>query len=163
DQIQSLNKVRERQKIISTDDVDQDVVGVVRQGSDACVELFFVRKGRLVGQEAFFFDRVAGWSDGEILSAFVRQFYGKTVPPAPASADIRLPEYSPGGGGAGEWLAPRGGGRGVRVHAPQGGAKRQFAARAEATAPIAPKTRLLSRDNRQQLVLEELQRALGLP
>jgi excinuclease ABC subunit C len=56
DQIQSLNKVRERQKIISTDEVDQDVLGVVRQGNDACVQLFFVRKGRLVGQEAFFFD-----------------------------------------------------------------------------------------------------------
>ena len=60
DQIQSLNRVRERQKIISVEDVDQDVLGVVRQGSDACVELFFVRKGRLVGQEAFFFDKVAG-------------------------------------------------------------------------------------------------------
>src|SRR5207247_5335392 len=83
DQIQSLNKVRERLKIISTEEVDQDVVGVVRQGADACVELFFVRKGRLVGQEAFFFDKVAGWSDGEILSAFVRQFYGKSVAPAP--------------------------------------------------------------------------------
>jgi len=45
DQIQSLNKVRERQKIISTEEVDQDVLGVVRQGNDACVELFFVRKG----------------------------------------------------------------------------------------------------------------------
>ncbi|MGH7278476.1 MAG: excinuclease ABC subunit UvrC, partial [Candidatus Rokuibacteriota bacterium] len=56
DRIQSLNKVRERQKIISTEAVDQDVVGVVRQGSDACVQLFFVRRGRLVGQEAFFFD-----------------------------------------------------------------------------------------------------------
>ena len=48
-------------------------VYVVRQGSDACVELFFVRKGRLVGQEAFFLDKVAGWSDGGVLSAFVRQ------------------------------------------------------------------------------------------
>src|SRR5204862_7728024 len=45
DQIQSLNKVRERQKIISTEEVDQDVLGVVRQGNDACVELFFVRRG----------------------------------------------------------------------------------------------------------------------
>ena len=72
DQIQSLKKVLERQKIISTEEVDQDVIGVVRQGADAAVELFFVRKGRLVGQEAFFFDKVAGWSDGEILSAFVR-------------------------------------------------------------------------------------------
>ena len=60
DQIQSLNSVRERQKMISTVEVDQDVIGVVRQGGDACVELFFVRKGRLVGQEAFFFDKVAG-------------------------------------------------------------------------------------------------------
>src|SRR4029453_14903535 len=83
DQIQSLNKVRERQKIISTEEVDQDVIGVVRRGPAPCPELFFVRKGRLVGQEAFFFDKVSGWSDGEILSAFVRQFYGKAVAPAP--------------------------------------------------------------------------------
>src|SRR5205823_2012070 len=79
----TIDGTLERQKIISTDEVDQDVIGVVRQGSDACVEFFFVRKGRLVGQEAFFFDRVAGWADGEILSAFVRQFYGKVVAPAP--------------------------------------------------------------------------------
>src|SRR5262250_3422186 len=107
DQIQSLNKVREHQKIISTDDVDQDVIGVVRQGADACVELFFVRKGRLVGQEAFFFDKVSGWSDGEILSAFVGM--------------------------------------------------------AEANAAIALQNQLLSRDDRQQYVLEELRRALSLP
>jgi len=101
DQIQSLNKVRERQKIISTDLVDQDVLGVVRQGADACVELFFVRKGRLVGQEPFFFDRVAGWSDGEILSAFVRQFYGKNVTPAP---EILLSEAVPDEALLVEWL-----------------------------------------------------------
>jgi len=160
DQIQSLNKVRERQKIISTEDVDQDVVGVVRQGSDACVELFFVRKGRLVGQEPFFFDRVAGWSDGEILSAFVRQFYGKTVPPAP---EILLSEELPEAELTAEWLATLGGGRRVQMLAPQRGAKRQFVAMAEANAAIALQNRLLSRDNRQQLVLEELQRALGLP
>src|SRR5467141_977268 len=159
DQIQSLNKVRERQKIISTDDVDQDVVGVVRQGSDACVELFFVRKGRLVGQEPFFFDRVAGWSDGEILSAFVRQFYGKAVTPAP---EILLSEELPEAELTAEWLATLGGRR-VQMHAPQRGAKREFVAMAEANAAIALQNRLLSRDNRQQLVLEELQRALGLP
>ena len=60
DQIQALNTVRERQKIISTEEADQDIVGVVRQGADACVQLFFVRKGRLLGRESFFFDRVAG-------------------------------------------------------------------------------------------------------
>ena len=159
DQIQSLNKVRERQKIISIEDVDQDVVGVVRQGDDACVELFFVRKGRLVGQEPFFFDRVAGWSDGEILSAFVRQFYGKAVIPA---AEILLSEEVPEAELTGEWLSKLAGRR-VQMLAPQRGPKRQFVAMAEANAAIALQNRLLSRDNRQQLVLEELQRALGLP
>src|SRR6266849_1854765 len=159
DQIQSLNKVRERQKIISTDDVDQDIVGVVRQGSDACVELFFVRKGRLVGQEPFFFDRVAGWSDGEILSAFVRQFYGKAVTPAP---ELLVSEELPEAALTAEWL----GGlarRRVQILAPQRGARREFVAMAEENAALALQNHLLSRDDRQQVVLEELRRALNLP
>ncbi len=158
-QIQSLNKVLERQKIISTDEVDQDVVGVVRQGDDACVELFFVRKGRLVGQEAFFFDRVAGWSDGEILSAFVRQFYGKAVTPAP---ELLLSDEIPDAALVGEWLSGLAGRR-VALTAPQRGGRREFVAMAEANAAIALQNRLLSRDDRQQYVLEELQRALNLP
>ncbi len=159
DQVQSLNKVRERQKIISTDEVDQDVIGVVRQGTDACVELFFVRKGRLVGQEPFFFDRVAGWGDGEILSAFVRQFYGKAVVPAP---EILLSEEFPETELTGEWLSGLAGRR-VQLVVPQRGAKREFVAMAEENAALALQNHLLSRDDRQQVVLEELRRALNLP
>jgi excinuclease ABC subunit C len=159
DQIQSLKKVLERQKIISTEDVDQDVVGVVRQGADACVELFFVRKGRLVGQEAFFFDKVAGWTDGEILSAFVRQFYAKAVVPAP---ELLLSDDIPDAELVGEWLSSLGGRR-VQLVAPQRGSRREFVAMAEANAAIALQNHLLSRDDRQQYVLEELQRALNLP
>src|SRR5438477_9951875 len=122
DQIQSLNKVRERQKIISTDEVDQDVLGVVRQGADACVQLFFVRRGRLMGQEAFFFDHVAGWSDGEVLSAFARQFYGPNVRPAP---EVLLSEDVPEGERTTEWLTGLAGRR-VQVYAPQRGSKRDF-------------------------------------
>src|SRR2546425_3711618 len=155
DQIQSLKKVLERQKIISTEEVDQDVVGVVRQGADACVELFFVRKGRLVGQEAFFFDKVAGWSDGEILSAFVRQFYGKSVAPAP---ELLLSEEIPDRELIEEWLSGVARSR-VQMLAPQRGGKREFVAMAEANAAIALQNHLLSRDDRQQDVLEEMQRA----
>ena len=158
-QIQALNKVRERQKIISTDEVDQDVIGVVRQGSDACVEFFFVRKGRLVGQEAFFFDRVAGWADGEILSAFVRQFYGKVIAPAP---EILVSEDLPEAELTTEWLSTLAGRR-VQIVVPQRGPRREFVAMAEANAAIALQNHLLSRDDRQQVVLEELRRALTLP
>jgi len=158
-QIQALNKVRERQKIISPEEVDQDVIGVVRQGSDACVEFFFVRKGRLVGQEAFFFDRVAGWADGEILSAFVRQFYGKSVAPAP---EILVSEDLPEAELTTEWLSTLAGRR-VQIVVPQRGPRREFVAMAEANAAIALQNHLLSRDDRQQVVLEELRRALTLP
>jgi excinuclease ABC subunit C len=159
DQIQALNKVRERQKIISTEPVDQDVIGVVRQGQDACLEVFFVRKGRLMGQEAFFVDRVAGWSDGEILSAFLRQFYGKQVTPAP---ELLLSEAVPEPDLLGQWLSGLARRR-VQLVVPQRGARREFVAMAEANAAIALQNHLLSRENRQQVVLEELQRALNLP
>jgi excinuclease ABC subunit C len=159
DRIQSLNRVRERQKVISTVEVDQDVVGLVRQGSDACVELFFVRRGRLVGQEAFFFDRVAGSSDGEILSAFLRQFYTKNVQPAP---EILVSEEVVEAELIEAWLAGLAGRR-VQLHTPQRGGKREFVAMAEANAVIALQNHLLARGNRQQLILEELQRALNLP
>ncbi|OLB06306.1 MAG: excinuclease ABC subunit C [Candidatus Rokubacteria bacterium 13_2_20CM_69_15_1] len=159
DQVQALNTVRERQKIISTDEVDQDVIGVVRQGSDACVEFFFVRKGRLVGQEAFFFDKVAGWADGEILSAFARQFYAKAVVPAP---EVLVSEELPEAELTTEWLS-RLAGRRVQIVVPQRGPKREFVAMAEENAAIALQNHLLSRDDRQQVVLEGLRRALALP
>jgi excinuclease ABC subunit C len=159
DQIQSLKKVRERQKIISTEEVDQDVIGVVRQGADACVEVFFVRNGRLVGQEAFFLDGVGGWTDGEILSAFVRQFYTKNVRAAP---EILVSDEVAEASLLGEWLSGLAGRR-VVITAPQRGSRREFVAMAEANAAIALQNRLLSRGDRVQVVQEELRAALALP
>ena len=159
DQIQALHQVRERQKIISTEQEDQDIIGVVRQGSDACVQLFFVRKGRLLGRESFFFDRVSGWSDGEILGAFVRQFYAKNVTPPP---EILVSEEIPETELTVEWLGQRREGK-VELYAPRRGKRREFVAMAEENAALALQTHLLSRDDRQQLVLEELQRSLSLP
>src|SRR5207248_1939907 len=53
--------------------------------------------------------------------------------------------------------------RRVQIQAPQRGGKREFVAMAEANAAIALQNHLLSRGNRQQLVQEELTRALSLP
>jgi excinuclease ABC subunit C len=159
DRVQALNTVRERQKIISTEDADQDIVGIVRQGQDACVQLFFVRRGRLLGRESFFFDRLSGSRDGEVLSAFLRQFYAREVVPPP---EILLSEEVPEAELTAEWLAGRRGGR-VELLAPQRGRKRELVAMAEENAVLALQGHLLSRGNRTQAVLDELQRALGLP
>jgi len=159
DRVQALNTVRERQKIISTEDSDQDIVGVVRQGQDACVQLFFVRRGRLLGRESFFFDRLSGSREGEVLSAFLRQFYAREVVPPP---EILLSEEAPEAELTAEWLAGRRGGR-VELLAPQRGRKRELVAMAEENAALALQSHLLSRGNRTHAVLDELQRVLGLP
>ncbi len=159
DQIQSLNKVRESQKIISTDLEDQDLIGLARQGSEACVQIFFVRKGRLLGRESFFFDRLLGPSDGEVLSALVRQFYSKNVaPPREVLLSTDIPEAEL----TAEWLGQRRGGR-VELAVPQRGRKRELVGMAEENAALALQTHLLSRDSRRQVVMEDLQRSLNLP
>src|SRR5262249_56922297 len=96
---------------------------------------------------------------GEILSAFIRQFYGKNVTPAP---EILLSESVPESDLLTEWLSGLAGRR-VALVVPQRGNKRDFVALAESNAAIALQHHLLSRSNRQQLILEELQRALELP
>jgi excinuclease ABC subunit C len=159
DRIQALNTVRERQKIISTEEADLDIVGAVRKGGDACVQLFFVRKGRLMGRESFFFERVAGSSDGDVLSAFVRQFYARDVTPPP---EILLSEEPPEARLTTEWLEQRRSGR-VELFAPQRGRRRELVAMAEENATLALEMHLLARGNRHQAVLEELERALNLP
>ena len=159
DQIQALNTVRERQKMISTEEADQDIIGIVHQGLDACVQLFFVRKGRLLGRESFFFERLAGSTAGEVLSAFLRQFYSKNVTPAP---EILLSEEPPEAELTTTWLAQRRGGR-VDLFVPQRGVKRDLVAMAEENAALALESHLLSRGNRHQFVLDELAQTLGLP
>ena len=140
DQIQALNKVRERQKIISIEEEDQDILGVVRQGSEACVQLFFVRQGRLLGREAFFFDKLAGRTDGEILSAFVRQFYAKNVMPP---REILLSRRSPRRSSLGEWLAQLPGRPGGARRCPSAGASASSSRMAEENAALALQTHLL--------------------
>jgi excinuclease ABC subunit C len=158
DRIQALHAVRERQKIISTEPVDQDVIGLARQGADACVQLFLVRQGRLTGNESFLFDRVPG-TDGEVLSAFVRQFYARTVEPAP---ELLLSEDVPDALLTAEWLRQRRGGR-VELSAPQRGKKRELIALAEQNAILALQNHLLARESRPQAALEDLRQTLGLP
>ena len=159
DQIQALNTVRERQKMISTEEADQDIAGVVHRGPDACVQLFFVRKGRLLGRESFFFERLSGSTPGEVLSAFVRQFYAKNVTPPP---EILLSTELPEAELTTAWLTQRRGGR-VELFVPQRGTKRELVQMAEENAALALESHLLSRGNRQQVVLEEIERALALP
>ena len=69
-QIMALEKILERQKIVSNDMVDQDVIAMARGLDMACVQVFFVRKGKLIEREQF----ILKDTDGVILTSFVKCF-----------------------------------------------------------------------------------------
>ncbi|HSE95423.1 MAG TPA: excinuclease ABC subunit UvrC, partial [Methylomirabilota bacterium] len=158
DRVQALNRVRERQKIISTEPEDQDVLGLARQGSEACVQVFFVRRGRLLGRESFFLDRLLGAEAGDILSAFLRQFYAKEIQPP---REILLSTEAHDAPLIAEWLEQRRGAR-VDLVVPQRGRKRELTTMAEENAALALGSHLLARSSRRQVVAEDLRRTLGL-
>lgn len=75
DQIQSLNHILEKQKIISTDMEDQDVIAMARGIENVCIQVFFIRTGKIIGREHFIIDDSESSERGEILGSFVKQFY----------------------------------------------------------------------------------------
>lgn len=76
DQINSLNVILEKQKIVSTKSlIDQDIIGMARGTENICIQVFFIRGGKIVGREHFFISDVEDTEKGEILSSFMKQFY----------------------------------------------------------------------------------------
>jgi excinuclease ABC subunit C len=81
DQIQHIETVIEKQKIVSSDFVDQDVIGFHRQDHTVIVHPLFIRAGKLLGGKGFTFPS-SGLPDEEIVSSFLHQYYreGKFIP-----------------------------------------------------------------------------------
>ncbi|HET7090002.1 MAG TPA: excinuclease ABC subunit UvrC [Anaerolineae bacterium] len=85
DQLRAIRHIAERQKVVSTMGKDQDVVAFARdeKRGDACVQVFFIRQGKLIGREYFILEGAEGEDTREIVSSFLKQFYEEaaTVPP----------------------------------------------------------------------------------
>src|SRR5262245_23974230 len=83
DQIRSVEKVTERQRVVDAAMKDQDVVAFARANGDACVEVFFIRGGKLIGREDFLLEGTRDEEAGQIMASFVTQFYESAayVPP----------------------------------------------------------------------------------
>jgi excinuclease ABC subunit C len=83
DQIVALERVIERQRVVSSALADEDVIAFARQDGDACVQVFFIRRGKLIGREYFVLEGTADEDARQIMTSFVKQFYDKAayVPP----------------------------------------------------------------------------------
>jgi excinuclease ABC subunit C len=83
DQLKALHYLTERQKVIGTTLKDQDVIAFASEDGDACVQIFFVRQGKLIGREYFVLEGAEEEDPREILGGFLKQFYEEaaTIPP----------------------------------------------------------------------------------
>ena len=76
DKVNSLNEVAQKQKISKLQsDNDQDVIAMANFDQEACVQIFFIRNGKISGRERFMLDGIKDNDRSEILGSFVKQFY----------------------------------------------------------------------------------------
>ena len=74
DQIIAVRRTIEAQKVVWRSRIDVDLIALARGQGQACVEVFLVRDGKLLGQEYFILEGTSERSDAEILSEFIKQF-----------------------------------------------------------------------------------------
>jgi excinuclease ABC subunit C len=161
DQLAAIQRVIERQKIVSPALADQDVIAFARANGEACVQVFFIRNGRLIGREYFVLDGTADETDTEIVASFVKQFYDEAayVPP-----EILLPHEIDEAIVVQEWLRSRRGDK-VVLEVPNQGQKRELvemAAENAAETLSHLRAQWLTDEAKQAQALAELQENLEL-
>jgi excinuclease ABC subunit C len=162
DQIQAVQQVTAQQRVFSLVEKDQDVVAFARDDGQACVQIFFIRAGRLIGREYFVLEGAGGEQDQAVLEAFLAQFYDEAayVPP-----EILMPQEVDQARIIESWLRSKRGDK-VTLQVPRHGEAQQVVELATENAVetlAALRAQWAADQNRQTEALAELQEALELP
>ena len=163
DQLAAVRKAAERQNIV-TGAGDQDAIGMARSAAGVCMQIFFIRSGKMIGREHFLLRGSEEESDADILRAFLEQYYNQAtfvprevlLPHAIDAAEQEIIE---------RWLAERKGGGKVILLTPQRGTKRDIVLMATGNAEkflADEETRRSLADEQTLGAVEELGRYLGL-
>ena len=163
DQLQAVTRLNEQQKAVTGSGGDMDVIGFAKDTTGICLQIFFVRKGKLIGRDNFFLPD-GGEAEEEVMSAFVKQYYNEAtfipkeivVPYLPDEEEKQLIKI---------WLADKAG-RKAELILPQRGVKRELLSLANDNAKKLLEERLRkgSLSLKDDLAAaEELQLALALP
>jgi len=161
DRIQAIDKVVERQKVISTDKVDSDVVAMARADGEACVQIFFIRAGKLIGREYFILEGTEDEADSEIIAQFLKQFYAES---ATIPGQVLLPNEVEEAKIIQQWLNTRQNCQKVELKVPRRGKRKELVQMATENALEtlrALRTQWEADTNRQSQALAELQEAFG--
>ncbi len=112
DQIFAIERVVEKQKVITTEQLDSDVIAMARDDGEACVQVFFIRNGKLIGREYFILEGAQDSEDAEVLAEFIKQFYAEA---ANIPAQVLLPHEIEEANIIQQWLKDRRGGPKVEL------------------------------------------------
>ena len=162
DQIQAIEKVVEKQKVITKKQIDSDVIAMAREDGDACVQIFFIRSGKMIGREYFMLEGTEDSEDAEVMAQFVKQFYtdAASVPP-----EVLLPKEIEEAHIIKQWLNTKRGGRKVQMRVPRRGQPRQLVEMATENATETLKSlraQWQADTHKQEEALNELQEAFNL-
>ena len=162
DQMQAIDRVVEKQKVITSEQVDSDVIAMARDKGEACVQVFFIRSGKMIGREYFILEGAQDERDDEIISQFITQFYSEAayIPPR-----VFLPQEIEEANIIKQWLRTRRSSQKVELLVPHTGTPQelvQMAAENAVETLRSLRARWDADTNRQSEALAELQQALNL-
>ena len=75
DKIVAVERISEKQKVSNISENDIDVIGLAKSQTRVCIEIFFVRKSKMIGREHYFLDDLVDEEPKEIISSFIKQYY----------------------------------------------------------------------------------------
>lgn len=159
DQIYGIEKTSEKQKIISTSCEDQDVISMARSADDACIQVFFIRDGKVSGREHYFMKNTDDMNRSDIMSSFIKQFYdGAPYIPKEIITDVDMDEKHV----LAEWLSNKRGNK-VVISVPLRGKKKELVDMVYENALESLKNDINLKMKRQKNdAVSELSKMLGL-
>ncbi len=161
DQLQGLEQIITQQKAVLGGDDDRDVIAMARGLNQCCVQIFFIRGGKIVGRENYFLRGTDDSSRGEVLTSFVKQFYlNCQFIPRNILIETELEEQAI----LEQWLSDKREGR-VYIKVPKRGQAKELIELVGRNALEALNKQELEEQHHHQRttdVLEQLQQLLGL-
>ena len=159
--LSSVKQVAQKQKITNADGEDKDIIALANDDTDAVVQVFFIRGGKLIGRDHFHVRVGSEQSEDNILNNFVKQFYSGT-PFIPREImlqkkieDMEILE---------QWLSEKRG-RKVIIKVPQKGMKEKLVELAKKNALLVlsqDKERIKREEGRTIGAVKEIEKLLGL-
>ncbi|HEY3311436.1 MAG TPA: excinuclease ABC subunit UvrC [Anaerolineales bacterium] len=163
DRLKAVQSIVERQKVVfASDYLDSDVLAMARSDGEACVQIFFIRGGKLIGREYFILEGTEETSDSEVMTQFVQQFYAEA---ASVPDQMMLPQQLEEAQIVSQWLRSKHGGKKVKLLVPKDGQPQELVQMAteNATETLhALRAQWQADTHKQEMALAELQSSFGL-